>query len=91
MFSGIFLAFPYFPPEDPIKTEDGGFDGSGPNATRLISVKGFTKTMAELTEEEKVQLEDKANAYATQVETAVFEAHAEFDKAGVPSAAGKYK
>jgi len=91
MFSGIFLAFPYFPPEDPIKTEGGGFDGSGPNATRLISLKGFMKTVAELTEEDKVQLEDRAKAYATQVETAVFEAHAEFDKAGIPSAAGKYK
>ena len=85
MFSNIFLTFPYFPPEDSVKIGDGG---SGP---RLISVKGFTKTMAALTEEEKAQLEERAKAYATQVETAVFEAHAEFDKAGIPSAAGKYK
>ena len=88
IFSNIFLTFPYFPPEEPVKTEDKGSD---PNETRPVSLKGFAKTMAELTEEEKVQLEEKAKAYATQVEAAVFEAHSESDRAGIPSAAGKYK
>jgi hypothetical protein len=91
MFSNIFLAFPYFPPEAPIKIEDDDADGSEPNATRLISDEWFTKTTAELTDEEKNQLEEKAKAYATQVEAAVFGAHAELDRAGIPCAAGKYK
>ena len=87
IFSNVFLTFPYFP----VKIEDEGADGSGPNVTRFVSNDGFKKTAAELTDEEKAQLEEKAKAYATQVEAAVFEAHAELDKAGVPSAAGKYK
>lgn len=91
IFSSIFLTFPYFPPDDSVKTGNENVAGSEPNATRLVSDKAFTKTTAELTEEEKAQLEEKAKAYATQVEGAVFEAHAEFDKAGTPSAAGKYK
>jgi len=91
IFSNIFLTFPYLPSEDLVKIEDGDVDGSKPNAMRSVSDKGFTKTAAELTDEEKIQLEEKANAYATQVEAAVFEAHAEFDKAGIPAAAGKYK
>jgi hypothetical protein len=91
IFSNIFLTFPYFPPESFVKIEGEGVDGSGPNATRSIPASGFTKTVAELTEEDKSQLEERAKAYATQVEAAVFEAHAEFDKAGIQSAAGKYK
>ena len=91
IFSNIFLTFPYFPPEGSVKIEGRDADGLGPNVTRSASDKGFTKTMTELTDEEKAQLEEKARAYATQVEVAVFEAHAEFDKAGSPSAAGKYK
>jgi len=91
IFYNIFLAFPYFPPEDSVKIEDEDIDRSEPNAARSVSDGGFTKTAAELTDEEKTQLEEKANAYATQVEAAVFEAHAEFDRAGIPSAAGKYK
>jgi len=91
MFSNIFLNFPYFPPEDPVKIEGEGVDGPGPNVTRSVSNRGFTKAIAELTDEEKVQLEEKAKAYAAQVEAAVFEAHAEPDKAGGLSAAGKYK
>lgn len=91
IFSNIFLAFPYFPPEDSVKIKNEGVDGSEPNVTRSVSDKGFTKTMGELTDEEKAQLEEKAQEYATQVEAAVFETHAEFDKAGTPSAAGKYK
>lgn len=89
MFSNIFIAFPYFPPEDTVKSE--GKDADEPNTIRSVSAKWFTKTTAELNEEEKTQLEERAKAYATQVEAAVFEAHAEFDKAGTPSAAGKYK
>lgn len=91
IFSNIFLAFPYFPPETSVKIEDDSADGSGPNATRLISDEWFTKTTAELTDEEKSQLEEKAKAYAAQVEAAVFEAHAELDRAGIPCVAGKYK
>ena len=91
IFSSIFLTFPYFSPNDSVKTEDEGVDGSEPRAARSVTGKGFAKTTAELTEEEKALLEEKAKAYATQVEVAVFEAHAEFDKAGIPSAAGKYK
>jgi hypothetical protein len=91
MFSNIFLAFPYFSPEDSVKIEDRDANGSDSNATRRAFDTGFTKTTAELTEEEKARLEEKAGAYATQVEAAVFEAHAEFDKAGSPSASGKYK
>lgn len=91
IFSNIFITFPYFPPEDAVKTENKDADVSEPNVTRSVSAKWFTKTTAELNEEEKTQLEEKAKAYATQVEAAVFEAHAEFDKAGIPSAAGKYK
>ena len=91
IFSNIFLTFPYLPPEDPVKTEDKDADGSGPIAPRVVSARGFAKSMADLTDEEKSQLEEKAKAYATQVEAAVFEAHAEFDRAGIPSAAGKYK
>ena len=91
IFSNIFLTFPYFPPEDPVKIEDDGADGSVPNVARSVSDGGFTKTTAELTDEEKAQLEEKAKAYAAQVEAAVFEAHAEPDRAGIPSAAGKYK
>lgn len=91
IFSNIFLAFPYFPPEASIKIEDDDVDRSKPNATRLISDEWFTKTTTELTEEEKEQFEEKAKAYASQVEVAVFEAHAELDKAGIPCAAGKYK
>lgn len=91
IFSNIFLTFPYFPPDDSVKTEGDAIDALGPNATRSVSAKWFTKATTELTEEEKSQLEEKAKAYATQAEAAVFEAHAEFDKAGIPSAAGKYK
>lgn len=91
IFSNIFVTFPYFPPEGPVKIEDEGDNGPEPNAPRLVLDKGFTKTIAELTEEEKVQLEERASAYATRVEAAVFEAHAELDKAGNPSASGKYK
>lgn len=89
IFSNIFVTFPYFPPDDPVKIE--GKDANGSDATRYASEKWFTKTTAELTEEEKAQLEEKAGAYATQVEAAVFEAHAEYDKTGSPSASGKYK
>jgi len=91
IFSNIFLAFPYFHPEDSTEIEGGDVGGSEPNAPRPVAAKGFAKATAELTEEEKTRLEDKANAYATQVEAAVFEAHAEFDRTGIPSAAGKYK
>ena len=90
IFSNIFLTFPYFPPGDSVKIEDDA-DGSDPKVKRSVPNEGFTKTTAELTDEEKAQLEEKAKAYATQVEAAVFEAHSEHDKAGVPSAAGKYK
>lgn len=91
IFSNIFLTFPYFPPEDSIKIEDDDANGPDLNVKRSVSDEGFTKTAAELTDEEKAQLEEKAKAYATQVEEAVFEAHAEPDKAGIQSAAGKYK
>ena len=90
IFSHIFLTFPYFPPEGSIKIEDGDH-GSESNAPRLVTSKGFAKITAELTEEEKAQLEEKANIYATEVEAAVFEAHSEPDKAGSLSASGKYK
>jgi hypothetical protein len=91
IFSNIFLTFPYFPPDDPVKIEDDSAAGPDPKAVRSVSGEGFKKTMAELTDEEKAQLEERAKAYATQVEAAVFEAHAEPDKAGIPAAAGKYK
>lgn len=91
IFSNIFLTFPYFPPEDSVEIEKDDVDGSGPKVKRLVSDEDFTKTTAELTDEEKVQLEERAKAYAAQVEAAVFEAHAEPDKAGIPSVAGKYK
>lgn len=87
IFSNIFLTFPYFP----VKIEDDDADGPDPNVKRSVSDEGFTKITAELTDEEKAQLEEKAKEYATQVEAAVFEAHAEPDKAGIQSAAGKYK
>jgi len=90
IFSNIFLTFPYFPPEDSVKIEDVA-DGPDPNVKRSVSDEGFTKTTAELTDEEKAHLEERAKAYAAQVEAAVFEAHNEPDKAGIPSAAGKYK
>lgn len=90
IFSNIFLTFPYFPPEDSVKIEDEGVNCPEPTVKRSAS-EGFTKTTAELTEEDKAQLEERASAYATQVEAAVFEAHAEFDRAGSPSASGKYK
>jgi hypothetical protein len=91
IFSTIFLTFPYFPPEDSVKSEGEGHNGLEPNAPRSLSDKAFIKTTAELTEEEKAQLEEKASLYATQVEVAVFDAHAEPDKAGNLSASGKYK
>lgn len=91
IFSNIFLTFPYLPPDDSVKIEDDGAHGPDPNVMQSASDRGFTKTTAELTDEEKAQLEEKAGAYATQVEAAVFEAHAEPDRAGIPSAAGKYK
>ena len=91
IFSTIFLNFPYFPPEDPVKSEGEADNGLEPNAPRPVFDNAFTKTIAELTEEEKAQLEEKASAYATQVEAAVFDAHAEPDKAGNLSASGKYK
>lgn len=91
IFSNIFLAFPYFPPEASVKIEGEDNNASEQNTLRLVPGKGFSKTTAQLTEEEKTQLEDKAGVYATQVEAAVFEAHAEPDKAGNPSASGKYK
>ena len=91
IFSNIFLTFPYFPPEVSVKIDDEGENGSEPNTPRLVPGGGFTKTTAELTEEERAQLEEKASMYATQVEVAVFEAHGEVDKAGNLSASGKYK
>lgn len=91
IFSNIFLTFPYFPLEGSVNIGDEVGNGPEPNAPRLVFHKGFTKTAVELTEEEKAQLEEKASMYATQVEAAVFEAHAESDKAGNPSASGKYK
>ena len=93
IFSKIFLTFPYFPPEDSVKIEGEGEGDNGPepNAPRLVSDKGFAKTTAQLTEEDKARLEEKASVYATQVEVAVFDAHAEPDKAGILSASGKYK
>lgn len=91
IFSHIFLTFPYFPPGDPVKAEDEDANGLGPKTARSIAEQGFARTTADLTEEDKAQLEERAGAYATQVEAAVFETHAEFDKAGNPSASGKYK
>lgn len=91
IFSNIFLTFPYFPPQDPLEVEDEDVDSSEPNAMRSVPTEGFAKTTAELTDEEKVQLEERAGAYATRVEAAVFEAHAEFDRAGNPTASGKYR
>ena len=91
IFSNIFLDFPCFPPEASVKTRGQDANDSESNAVLPVLDGGFTKTTAELTEEEMAYLKEKADAYATQVEAAIFEAHAEFDKAGSPSASGKYK
>jgi hypothetical protein len=91
IFSNIFLTFPYFPPGESVKIEDEDVNHPETNVTRFVLGGGFTKTTVDLTEEEKAQLKERAGVYAAKVEAAVFEAHAELDRAGIPSASGKYK
>jgi hypothetical protein len=49
------------------------------------------KTPQELTEEDRQILRDEAKNFATELENCVYEIYAEPDKAGQPSAGGKYK
>lgn len=82
MFTGIFMQHPYVYPESNAKEEDGAERKKATTVERKPE---------ELTEEEKVQLRERASAFATEVEHAVFNTYAEPDKHGKPGAGVKYK
>jgi hypothetical protein len=79
MFMGIFMQYPYVQENN---TEEDGADRKKATAERKPE---------ELTEEDKTQLRERASAFATEVEQAVFDTYAEPDKSGKPGAGVKYK
>ena len=78
MFMRIFVQYPYVHPE-----------GSAEEEGRKKAT--AERNPEELTEEDKTQLRERASAFATEVEQAVFDMYAELDKNGKPSAGVKYK
>ena len=81
MFAGIFMHYPHVHPEG-----DANEEGAESNKATTVERKP-----EELTEEEKTQLQERASAFAAEVEQAVFETYAEPDKYGKPGAGIKYK
>lgn len=81
MFMRIFVQYPYVHPEGNAEEEE---DAGRKKAT-------VERNPEELTEEDKTRLRERASAFATEVEQAVFDMYAEPDKNGKPSAGVKYK
>ena len=79
MFMGIFMQYPYVQEDN---TEEDGAERQKATVERKPE---------ELTEEDKTQLRERAAAFATEVEQAVFDTYAEPDKSGKPGAGVKYK
>jgi hypothetical protein len=77
---GIFMQYPYVHLEG--NAEEEGAE------SRKATVE---RKPEELTEEDKTQLRERASAFATEVERAVFDTYAEPDRFGKPSAGTKYK
>ena len=78
MFMGIFMQYPC------IQEINAEGEGAPKKAT-------VTRKPEELTEDDKTQLRERASAFATEVEQAVFNTYAEPDKVGKPGAGVKYK
>lgn len=78
MFMGIFMQYPC--------VQENNAEGEG--APKKATV---TRKPEELTEDDKTQLRERASAFATEVEQAVFNTYAEPDKFGKPGAGVKYK
>ncbi len=81
MFTGIFMQYPYIQQEGKAEEEDGG------ERKKAIA----ERKPEELTEEDKAQVRERATAFATEVEQAVFDTYAEPDKYGKMGAGVKYK
>jgi hypothetical protein len=81
MFMRIFMQYPYVHPVGNAEEES---DAGRKKAT-------VERKPEQLTEEDKTQLRERASAFATEVEQAVFDMYAEQDKNGKPSAGVKYK
>ena len=80
MFSGIFLRYPY--------VQQKGEGDVVPQETEPMLVE---RKAEELSEEEKTQAKERATAFATEVEQAVFDTYAETDKFGKHGVGAKYK
>ena len=78
MFMGIFMQYPC--------VQENNAEGEGAPKTATV-----TRKPEELTEDDKTQLRERASAFATEVEQAVFNTYAEPDKFGKPGAGVKYK
>jgi hypothetical protein len=77
MFTGIFMQYPYI-------QQDAKAEGKG-------KVPMVERKTGELSEEEKTQIRERATAFASELEQAVFETYSEADKNGKAGAGVKYK
>ena len=86
MFTGIFLRYPYVRQKGEAREGEGEGKGEVPQELELVERK-----TEELSEEDKTQAKERATAFATEVEQAVFDTYAEADKFGKNGVGAKYK
>jgi hypothetical protein len=82
MFTGIFMQYPYVQKDVKAGEEEEDGERKGPMVERKPE---------ELSEDEKTQIRERATAFASELEQAVFETYSEADKHGKAGAGVKYK